>query len=69
MNWPALLTFLAELTAWIAILFGGAIVFMTVWAAAGIGSNRLREAADRTKQASCEIGGVVGVRTHVGTEL
>jgi len=61
MNWPALLHFLAELAAWIAILFGGAIVFMTVWAAAGIGSNRLREATDRTKQGRSEIGGVIKI--------
>jgi len=67
MNWPAFLTFLAELAAWIAILFGGAIVFMTVWAAAGIGSNRLREAADRTKQGRSEIRGVFG-RVHGETE-
>jgi len=64
MNWPA---FLAELTTWIAILFGGAIVFMTVWAAAGVGSNRLREAAENSARKGVE-GWWGGRARHIGTE-
>jgi hypothetical protein len=61
MNWPAILNFIAELGFWVAIAFGGSIVFMVVWALIGIGSRK--QSNERSEKNDGEVGGLVG-RVH-----
>lgn len=45
----------------ITLIVGGSILFVGIWARVGIGANRLREAADRTKQGRSEVRGVIKI--------
>jgi len=49
------------LTPIITLIVGGSILFVGIWSLTGLGSNRLREAADRTKQGRSEVGSVIKI--------